>query len=258
MIALFDSGMGGITVLREALDALPCADFLYYADTVHVPYGSRPRSDVAALVDAAVKRIYEACDVQALLLACNTATSVSVASLRKIYDFPIIGMEPAVKPAVEHENSRGKRVLVLATELTLKEKKFSGLVSLLDPAGIVDSVALPRLVEFVENSVLDGAGVVSYLRESFSHVNTSDYGTVVLGCTHFPFFRTAIKAFFPEGTDVIDGNAGTVRQLMRVSGITCAGASASGTVSFLSSGELERDRARFDRLLKTYSEDLRP
>ncbi|MBN2725750.1 glutamate racemase [Candidatus Mcinerneyibacteriota bacterium] len=252
-IVFFDSGMGGITVLREALTLLPGQEFLYYADTGHVPYGKRTAEEVRSLVISAVETIVKRERPRALVVACNTATSVAIESLRKVSPFPVIGMEPAVKPALEHEKVSGRRVLVLATPLTLSQEKYSDLVSRLDSEGQVDSLPLPGLVDLVEQEDFRGEKARAYLQEAFSSLKREDYGTIVLGCTHFPFFKNEIASFFSPYADVIDGNKGTVLHLIR-----CLGSSpraereAHGPVVFMSSGDVEKDKGKFFRLMERY------
>ena len=119
-IAFLDSGLGGLTVLREAIKILPGEDYIYYADNMNTPYGVKTKEEVKQHIFNAVKFIVTL-DAKALVVACNTATSVAIEDLRQQYNFPIIGMEPAIKPAIEKHKNTGKRILILATELSLKE-----------------------------------------------------------------------------------------------------------------------------------------
>ena len=124
-IGFFDSGIGGLTVLSEALKRLPNHEYLYYADTVHAPYGPKPKEEVREYVFKAIEFLVNE-GAQIIVIACNTATSIAVSELRQKYSIPIIGMEPAVKPAIESVENSTKRVLVTATPLTLKEEKLKG------------------------------------------------------------------------------------------------------------------------------------
>lgn len=212
-IGFFDSGVGGITVLHEALRQLPKENFIYYADTDHVPYGTKTKKEVKRLILEAVDFLSRE-GIKALVVACNTATSIAITDLRRQYSFPILGMEPAVKPAVEKNGS--KRVLVTATRLTLQEEKYQNLVSRLDQAHIVDGVALPGLVEYAEKFIFDKHVVVPYLRQKLSGLDLNQYGTVVLGCTHFPYFQDSFRELFPSSTVLIDGSIGTVNHLRKI------------------------------------------
>src|SRR5690606_29796424 len=149
-IVFFDSGIGGLTVLHEAMKLMPHEDYIYFADTRHVPYGVRNKQEVERLVCEAIHAMVERYDVQAVVVACNTATSIAIRALREQYRFPIIGMEPAVKPAVRSVQASRKRVFVSATPLTLKENKFAELVAGIEAERFVDPLALPELVRFAE------------------------------------------------------------------------------------------------------------
>jgi len=244
-IAFFDSGVGGATVLAEAQKLLPNEDYIYYADTLHVPYGPKPKAEVKRYIFDAVDYL-AGYGIKALVVACNTATSVAVNELRGRYNFPVIGMEPAVKPAVEN-TGKGKRVLALATALTLQEAKFKDLVSVVDPEHIVDSLPMPELVELAEKLIFDEAVVVPCLRQKFASLDLASYGTVVLGCTHFAFFRNSLRQVLPPETDIIDGAEGTLRQLMhKLSEAGCPPAAGKGSIVFCASGG-EQDVIRMQR-----------
>lgn len=214
-IAFFDSGLGGITVLNEAMKRMPREDFIYFADTAHVPYGVKSKDEVLSFVKQSVDTIIQE-EIKALVIACNTATSIAIAELRKIYQIPIIGMEPAVKPAIEMNRSSGKRVLVFATPLTLQQAKYRELVSRIDDMGMVDSVPLPELVQFCENLIMDGPQIVDYFKAKLDTFELSAFGTVVLGCTHYPFYSEILSQILPNHIQIVDGSKGTVNHLMQV------------------------------------------
>lgn len=221
-IAFFDSGIGGLTVLKQALAALPNEEYLYYADTRNVPYGVKTTPEVRELVFDAVEFLVRQ-NIDALVVACNTATSAAIGDLRARYAFPIIGMEPAVKPAVV--KNTGKKILVCATSLTLRESKLDTLIAKLDTQHKVERLELDRLVTFAENFEFDAPAVRDYLHEKMAGIRRDQYETIVLGCTHFIFYRDLIQELAGPGIGVIDGNAGTVRRLVQL-----VGASASATV----------------------------
>lgn len=214
-IAFFDSGIGGLTVLHVAMKKLPHEDFIYFADTLHAPYGTKSKADVLEYVKQSVETIREE-GVKALVIACNTATSIAVSELRNTYDFPIIGMEPAVKPALEISRSSGKRVLVFATPLTLKQSKYTELVSRIDDQRLVDSLPLLELVEYCEELNFDSQEVIEYFTEKLSSFDLRNYGTVVLGCTHYPFYKYVLRSILPNHIQIIDGSVGTVNRLTDV------------------------------------------
>jgi|HigsolmetaAR203D_1030402.scaffolds.fasta_scaffold00146_3 glutamate racemase len=211
-IGFFDSGLGGLTVLAESLRRLPAKDYLYMADTLHVPYGTKTKEDVRRYVLEAVETMVGQ-GIDALVVACNTATSIAINELREIYSMPIVGMEPAVKPAVEMNRATGKRVLVCATPLTLSMPKYYALVSRVDENGIVDSLPLPELVDYCERLVFDGEELAAYFRRKLEPFDLDRYGIIVLGCTHFIYYRDALRRVLPESIEIVDGNAGTVRRL---------------------------------------------
>lgn len=213
-IGIFDSGIGGLTLLHQAIMLMPQENFLFYADTDHVPYGTKSREQVISYVDEVIQFMISH-DCKAVVIACNTATAVAADLMRARYPlFPIIGIEPAVKPAVEE--SAGKRVMVVATPLTVHEKKLQKLVERVDDAHLVDLVELPRLVTFAECGEFVSDQVTAYLRERFAGYQLEQYGELVLGCTHFNYFKDTFQTLMPPHLHIIDGSLGTVRQLMRV------------------------------------------
>ncbi len=252
-VAFFDSGMGGVTVLVHALKQLPSEHFIYYADTAHVPYGTKPKEEVIRYILEAVEFLRSK-NIKALVVACNTATSIAIQQLRERYvDIPVIGMEPAVKPAVEQLSRHRKRVLVCATPLTLHEHKFMELVTRVDTDHIVDSLALHDLVPFAENGEFRDDVILPYLREQLSRFPLDQYETIVLGCTHYPLFYPHFRKVLPDHIRIIDGNEGTVRHLKnKLSENDLLNIHGSGSVNFYSSGDEEKDRSRFDRLQSYY------
>ncbi len=243
-IGFFDSGVGGLTVLQEALRALPHERYLYFADSDHAPYGVRPKEEVRQLVLDAVAFMADQ-GMKALVVACNTGTSAAIEDLRQQYTFPVIGMEPAVKPAVT--GSTHKRVLVFATELTLREEKFRNLVARVDTEGLVDYLPLQELVRYAERFEFDEAVIRPYLAEKLAGLTLADYGTAVLGCTHFLFFKPILEKVLP-GIQIIDGNLGTVRNLQRQLGSNL-NTNGAGEVEYFISGKAA-NAALFERYLQ--------
>ncbi|MEH7096920.1 glutamate racemase [Neobacillus vireti] len=240
-IGFFDSGIGGMTVLHQALRVLPNEDFIFYADTLHVPYGEKSKEEVREYIFNAVDFMANQ-GIKALVIACNTATSIAVDDLRKKYEFPILGIEPAVKPAVQSCQGTRKKVLVLATNLTLKEEKFHNLVNRLDQHDIVDSLALPGLVQFAENFEFREEKVVPYLKEKLSSYDLEQYRTIVLGCTHFPYFEDSIKKLFSHEVDIISGSMGTAKNLKRILEATNQINEGTGDILFFKSGYKVEDK----------------
>ncbi|SFT27242.1 glutamate racemase [Paenibacillus sp. BC26] len=235
-LGFFDSGIGGLTVLAEALRLLPAEDYLYMADTTHVPYGTKSKEEVQSFVFEAVEKMVQQ-GIDALVIACNTATSIAINELRERYSFPIVGMEPAVKPAVEMNRATGKRVLVLATPLTLQMPKYYALVSRVDQDGIVDSLPLPELVGYCESLQFDRKVMGEYFLAKLAPYDLDRYGIIVLGCTHYPFYTDILRDILPPHIEIVNGNAGTVRRLSAL--LTRYGIDTglgSGNVTFMCTG----------------------
>ena len=208
-IGVFDSGVGGIGTLAELMRVMPGERFLFYGDTANAPYGTKTREDCMACIERVMQHLLDA-DVKAVVIACNTATAVAAAELRARYDLPIIGIEPALKPASEIR--REGSILVLATPMTLKLEKFRALYERYGEGAI--PLPCPGLMELVEREADDEA--CRYLLELFSPYDLTKVDAVVLGCTHYVFLRPILKEILPENVSVLDGNVGTARQLRRV------------------------------------------
>lgn len=212
-IGIFDSGIGGLTVLEEIIKILPNENYIYYADTDNVPYGTKPKEEVKKYINQAAEFLISK-DVKALVIACNTATSIAIEDLRKKYTIPIIGIEPAVKPAVENRGE--KRVLIMATPTTIKEEKLNKLVQNLNANNYVDLIAMPRLVEFAEKGDFKSKEVKEYIKQELKQYDLNEYSELVLGCTHFPLFKQILSEIFPKQTQFIDGSKGVAKRLKNV------------------------------------------
>ena len=176
-IGIFDSGMGGLSVLHRALRMIPEADFLYYADEEHVPYGEKTREQVRGYIDEIIAFMIKK-QVDAIVIACNTATSVATKEYRSQFPLPIVGMEPAVKKAVEEYADRPGRILVAATPITIQGDKLHHLVDRVDKRDMVDLVALPKLVRFAEQEIFDQDQVVPYLKEALKDYPLEEYKAI--------------------------------------------------------------------------------
>lgn len=209
-LAFFDSGLGGLTVLHEALKQMPHEQYIYFADSDHAPYGTQSTANIKSLVFDAADFLFQQ-DLKALVLACNTATSVVIKDLRKKYSIPIIGMEPAVKPAIELASN--KKTLLCATEKTLVENKLKLLIKNLNAADKVERLSLQGLVFFAENFDFKSLAARNYLSLSFSKINWAEFDSIILGCTHFIYFKQLIRQLIPADIHILDGNEGTVKHL---------------------------------------------
>lgn len=212
-IGFFDSGVGGISVLKESLKILPNEDFVYFGDSINAPYGIKSVNEVKELTFNAVDFLLSK-GAKVVVIACNTATSAAIDDLREKYtNIPIIGIEPALKPAVEI--SRGKSIIIMATPMTLAEKKFSNLMELYKKEVNMISLPCAGLVELIENGIIKGEQIQNYLRDKLKEFKLIDIASIVLGCTHYPFIKDELIKIVGEKTIIIDGSVGTVNQLKR-------------------------------------------
>ncbi len=206
-IAVFDSGVGGISVLRELRKQMPREKYLYFGDSANAPYGNRPTEQVRALTLEAVEKMLPR-GIKALVVACNTATSAAVRVLRQMYpELIVVGIEPALKMAADRFPNG--RVGVMATNVTLREEKFAYQASRF-PDVQVSRIPAPGLVELVESGKVSGPEVEALLREIL-HPYVGKLDALVLGCTHYPFVaKTVAKILGPE-IALFDGGEGTAR-----------------------------------------------
>ena len=212
-VAVFDSGLGGISVLRELVRTLPRENYLYFGDSLHAPYGTKTPQEVVDLSLQAADRLLSQ-GAKALVVACNTATSAAIRTLRKTYpELAIVGTEPAIKPAVERHP--GGRILMLATAMTVQEEKFQHLKAQYDDQAQIIPIACSGLMEYVEQGILRGAEVEGYLLDKLEPYLKVPIDAVVLGCTHYPFLRGAIRRIVGRRPEIIDGSIGIARQLER-------------------------------------------
>ena len=204
-IAVFDSGVGGISVLKSLVEVMPNEDFIYYGDSANAPYGTKTLEQVRALTCEHAK---------GLVVACNTATSAAVRILREQYpDVPIVGIEPAVKPAMLFMEN--PRVLVMATPMTIREEKLKKLMDRYRHLGEIIPLPCPGLMNFVERGDLYGDDVRQYLEELLYSYSHDEIDAVVLGCTHYPFVRKMIQEVLGDRVRVFDGGNGTAREMKR-------------------------------------------
>ncbi len=213
-IAVIDSGVGGITVLRKLYKLMPYENFIYFGDSANAPYGVRTKQEIKELTVSAAERLM-ARGAKAIVIACNTATSAAAAYLRGKYpDYIFIGLEPAIKPAaLSKENPR---VLVLATPLTLKEEKFDKLMESLKDRAEFIKLPAPDLVRYIESGELDSPDEIAYLEKILEPYKDNKVDAVVLGCTHFPFARKSIIKILGDKVQVFDGGPGAARHCRRL------------------------------------------
>ena len=234
-IAVFDSGVGGISVLRHLRQVLPQEHFLYFGDCANAPYGSRSSQDVRALTLSAVAHIFEMYPVKALVVACNTATAAAITMLRRQYpDRIIIGIEPALKLAAD--KFPGGRIGVMATEVTLREEKFDQLLHRFDAACSVEKIPAPGLVELVEQGKTDSAETDALLQR-FLGPYAGKLDTLVLGCTHYPFAVKAIGRILGPDVLLLDGGEGTAKETKRrLAAADLLRTDGDGSITWMASG----------------------
>lgn len=210
-IAVFDSGLGGLSVLRHLRRRMPGERFLYYGDSAHAPYGVRSRADVEALTLSAADRLMRR-GLKALVVACNTATSAAIGALREKYpELIVVGIEPALKLAADR--FPGGRIGVMATPVTLREEKFSLLLTRYAASCQVYKIPAPQLVPLIEEGRVD-TPVMEQTLHTLLDPFASRMDALVLGCTHFPFASHAMERLLGPKVAVLDGGDGTARETL--------------------------------------------
>lgn len=214
-IGFFDSGIGGISVLKEAVALMPNENYIYIGDSINAPYGIKSPEEVRNLSFNIIDKLISM-GVKAVVVACNTATSVAIDDLRDKYEdqLPIIGIEPALKPAVE--NCGDGVIVIMATPMTLAENKFSKLRERYSETAEIIPMPCDGLVEIIESGNIKGPIVEEYLHKKFKDIHKERVAAVVLGCTHYPFIKDALINVINDDVAIIDGSFGTVKQLKRV------------------------------------------
>ena len=247
-LAFFDSGVGGLSVLHHAMKILPQEEFIFFADEDNVPYGTKSRQEVLRLVDAAFEFL-TAQGAQAIVVACNTATSVAVRRMREKFSLPIIGMEPALKVALDLFPAR--KVLVTATAITITGEKIRRLITRLHAEKFTELRALSELVTFAERQEFTSSAVENYLRGELAPYDWENFSSLVLGCTHFNYFKDTFRKILPPHVKILDGNAGTVNELIRRTKLQARPSKTrGGSVEFFYSARRVTDSAELSRLKK--------
>ena len=210
-IAVFDSGVGGISVLKELVALLPNENFLYFGDSANAPYGEKTTEEVRNLTLLSAKMLFDR-GAKALVVACNTATSAAIHILREEYpEKIIIGIEPALKVATDRFPSG--HIGIMATAVTLREEKLHHQLERF-PQATVEKIGAPGLVELIEQGQADSAETEELLSKILApYVGKLD--ALVLGCTHYPFVKDTLGKILGEKTLLLDGGAGTARQTKR-------------------------------------------
>ena len=212
-IGIFDSGFGGISVLKDVVELMPNENYLYYGDSANAPYGTKPIETIITLSERCTNFLL-AKNVKAIVIACNTATSAAASKLREQHpSIPIIGIEPALKPAVlwkEHD-----KVAVMATPATLSLPKFKDLMSHYSKDSDIYPVPCPGLADYVEKGILDGDELTDFIRSLLAPALKHNIDAIVLGCTHYPFVEKVIQQIAGPGVKIFNGAHGTAMELQR-------------------------------------------
>lgn len=213
-IAVFDSGVGGLSVLAEIQQLLPNESLLYLGDCGHIPYGEKTPEFIRQRCSV-MAGFFREQGAKALVIACNTATVAGVADLRRDFpEWPIVGMEPAVKPAAAA--TRSGVVGVLATTGTLQSAKFAALLDRFATDVRVITQPCPGLVERIESGDLHSPELRALLKHYVDPLLANGCDTIILGCTHYPFLKPMLKSMIPESISLIDTGAAVARQLQRL------------------------------------------
>lgn len=247
-IAVFDSGVGGLSVFREIVQLLPGEDILYFADTVHCPYGSRPLAEIQRFSSGIVEFLAGQV-AKIIVVACNTASAAALQYLRGRFNLPIVGMEPAVKPAAERTKSGV--IGVLATPATFQGELFASLLDRFAQGVKVLPQVCPGLVEQVEAGKLDGADTESMLRQYIDPLLQQGADQLVLGCTHYPFLIPAMQRIAGDGVEIIDPSPAVARRMKTVlaeKGLLNP-RGGGGQYAFYTTGEVEIFKAMLARLV---------
>lgn len=248
-IGVFDSGLGGLSVAREVRDRLPNEDLIYYADSAYCPYGTRDPGEILVRSVAITRELIDR-GVKMMVLACNTACAVAITELRQQFDLPIVGLEPAVKPAARLTTTR--RIAVLATPRTIASERLANLIRNHAGSVLVRTVPAPGLVELVEAGKTDGPDVERLLHPLIDPLIKWGVDVIVLGCTHYPFLRDAIQRLAGPSVQLIDSGSAIARRVddvLESLELKRANRSETGGFQMLTSGVASEVDAVVNRLL---------
>ena len=249
-VGVFDSGVGGLTVLHECLVTLPHEDFVYLGDHARLPYGPRPLPEIRRFAKE-IGVFLEAQDVKLILVACNAATSAALPQLQEDLSVPVVGViTPEAHAAVQ--STRNRRIGLLATEATVTAGRYASLLRTLDAGVEVVQIACPALVPLIESDDPYGSPTVEAVRAYAAPLQAAGVDTVILGCTHYPLIRPILQRVFGRGVTLVFSAEETAREVAETlarKGIEHDHARA-GTYRFLTTGEPESFRAMGARFLQ--------
>ena len=247
-IGFFDSGVGGLSVLKEACALMPEENYIYYGDSANAPYGEKSREEIFELTMRGIGYLMSN-DIKALVIACNTATSAVIDELRKEVDIPVIGMEPAIKPALAAVEGK---VLMMATPATIRLERYNNLLERFNARERVVNLACNKLAGMIEHNVLSHSNELEdYLAGLLAPYKNTGIQGIVLGCTHYVFIKEDIKEAFGEDVLIFDGNHGSVNRLKCVleeNGIKRPSAAGKGAVILNSSSDDQFSMKTYSKL----------
>ena len=250
-VGVFDSGFGGVSFLKKAVELMPEENYIYYGDNANAPYGDRPEHEINSLPLKCANYLMSR-GIKALVVACNTATGTAIRSIRERVSVPVLSMEPAIKPACSKEGD-GK-ILMLATVATTQLSRYKALkMRMPNPERVID-VPCPGLVNRIEKGMVGINDFDDLLSLYLAPYKGQTIDSIVLGCTHYVFIKEAIDNYarnhFSGRAEIIDGSEGTVRQLERVldeNGVRQR--TDRGTIEFCTSGEMVKLKPIFKKLM---------
>ncbi|MCP4372628.1 MAG: glutamate racemase [Deltaproteobacteria bacterium] len=212
-IGIFDSGIGGVSTLGQGVHMLPDEEFVYFGDNGNGPYSLKTEEQVKQYCLHACKFLIEK-GVKAIVVACNTATAISISDLRKKYDLPILGMEPAFKVAANF-NLPGK-IVVMGTGMTLKSNMLANLIERFDNGAEIVKLPCRDVIIMIETGVIEGNKIEACIAGYFKELDPKEISSVVFGCTHFGILEKQIKNVLGDHVRIADGNEGTIQHLTNI------------------------------------------
>lgn len=247
-VGAFDSGVGGLSVLREMVKVLPNENFIYLADQKNVPYGKKTLEQVKQFSEINTRYLL-AKGAKIIVIPCNTATGAALDYLRKTFpNVPFVGMEPAIKPAAELSKTR--KVGILATAGTFKSQRYGSLIERFGKGIEVIQNPCLGLVELIEAGKIETSITRDFLKKVTTPMLKEGVDTIVLGCTHYPFIQPILEDFFPKGIKIIDPAPAVARQVKRrLEKLDLLGAKKKGSVQFYTTGNIRLFRNQIEQLI---------
>lgn len=247
-IGIFDSGVGGLSVLQHIHQLLPNEHLLYVADSGHAPYGCQDESYVEERSRVITEHLL-AQGVKTIVIACNTATASIIEQFRQQYGIPFIGVEPGIKPAIAMTGNNN--IGVMATAGTLSSERYIDLSQRLSVSVNLFNQACPGLADQVDAGLLESPETIQLLKKYLSLLLAKEVDTIVLGCTHYSFLREPIKKILHESINLVDTSRAIAEQLLRV--LESEGlkkSSEGGSVHYFTTGSIDKTQATMKRLLR--------